>query len=157
MIVLITGANGFVGSAVCARLSNSGVAIRPVVRHLTFDASSIHSLPPVVADLQGDTDWAASLENVSAVIHLAARVHVMNDQSLDPLAIYRQVNVDATLNLACQAARAGVRRFVFVSSIKVNGEVTKLGQPFTADDIPLPLDPYGVSKLEAERGLRDIE
>jgi len=81
----------------------------------------------------------------------------MQDDATDPLQAYREVNVKGTLNLASQAAQAGVRRFVFVSSIKVNGEATQPGQPFTADDVPSPLDPYGVSKLEAERGLREIE
>jgi nucleoside-diphosphate-sugar epimerase len=157
MTVLITGANGFVGSALCSRLSNSGVSVRPVVRNVDTAALSIYPLLPVVTDLERDTDWAAGLGSVSAVIHLAARVHVMDEQSADPLAAYRQVNVAATLNLARQAAQAGVRRFVFVSSIKVNGEVTLLGQPFTADDVPEPLDSYGVSKFEAEQGLRQIE
>jgi nucleoside-diphosphate-sugar epimerase len=103
------------------------------------------------------TDWNAALKGVQVVVHCAARVHVMDDRSLDPLETYRQVNVDGTLNLASQAAQAGVRRFVFVSSIKVNGEVSRPSQPFTADEVPAPLDPYGISKLEAELGLREIE
>lgn len=103
------------------------------------------------------TDWNLALKGVQAVVHCAARVHVMQDDATDPLQAYREVNVNGTLNLARQAAQAGVRRFVFVSSIKVNGEATQPGQPFTADDVPLPLDPYGVSKFEAEVGLRDIE
>ena len=98
----------------------------------------------------------SALRNVEQVVHLAARVHVMNDKSLDPLAEFRRVNVEGTANLARQAAAAGVRRFVFLSSIKVNGEFTELGQPFTADDVSAPEDPYGVSKLEAEQFLRQI-
>lgn len=90
------------------------------------------------------------------MVHAAARVHVMDDRASDPLAEFRRINVQGTLNLARQAAAAGVRRFVFISSIKVNGEATKLGIPFSADDIPAPLDPYGVSKMEAEQGLREI-
>jgi UDP-glucose 4-epimerase len=86
-------------------------------------------------------------------MHCAARVHVMAESVADPLAEFRRVNVQGTLNLARQAAAAGVRRFVFVSSIKVNGEATQLGRPFMADDAPAPLDAYGVSKMEAEQGL----
>lgn len=97
------------------------------------------------------------MQGVGALVHCAARVHVMQDDAADPLEAYRLVNVEGTLNLARQAATAGVRRFVFVSSIKVNGEASLSGQPFTADDVPTPLDPYGVSKLEAEQGLRELE
>jgi UDP-glucose 4-epimerase len=96
------------------------------------------------------------IETVDAVVHLAARVHVMQETTADPLAEFRRVNVQGTMNLARQAASAGVRRFVFVSSIKVNGEATQLGRPFMADDAPAPLDAYGVSKMEAEQGLREI-
>lgn len=96
------------------------------------------------------------MRNVEQVVHLAARVHVMNDKSSDPLVEFRRVNVDGTANLARQAAAAGVKRFVFLSSIKVNGEFTEVGQPFTADAVPEPKDPYGVSKYEAEQLLRHI-
>jgi UDP-glucose 4-epimerase len=106
--------------------------------------------------LEPSTDWTAALDGVSAVIHCAARVHVMADTAADPLEEFRHVNVQGTLNLARQAAAAGVRRFVFVSSIKVNGEATQPGAPFTADDAPAPLDAYGVSKMEAEQGLREL-
>jgi nucleoside-diphosphate-sugar epimerase len=110
-----------------------------------------------VGDLLPATDWSAALQDVDKLVHCAARVHVMQDDSTDPLRAYRLVNVECTLNLARQAAASGVRRFVFVSSIKVNGEATQPRQPFSADDLPAPLDPYGVSKLEAEQGLREIE
>ncbi len=102
------------------------------------------------------TDWGLALQGVDAVVHCAARVHVMQDDATDPLQAYREVNVKGTLNLASQAAQAGVQRFVFVSSIKVNGECTEVGMPFTADDVPAPEDPYGVSKHEAEELLRKI-
>ncbi len=102
------------------------------------------------------TDWTVALRSVDQVAHLAARVHVMNDKSMDPLAEFRQVNVEGTANLARQAAAAGVRRFVYLSSIKVNGEFTQEGHPFTADDAPAPEEPYGVSKHEAEQVLRQI-
>jgi UDP-glucose 4-epimerase len=107
--------------------------------------------------MTASTDWYTALNGVQSVVHCAARVHVMQDDVTDPLQAYREVNVNGTLNLASQAAQTGVRRFVFVSSIKVNGEATLPGKPFTADDLPSPLDPYGVSKLEAEQGLREIE
>ena len=106
--------------------------------------------------LASDTDWSEALKNVEQVVHLAARVHVMNDKSSDPFAEFRRVNVEGTAALARQAAAAGVRRFVFLSSVKVNGEFTEAGQPFTADDVPAPEDPYGVSKHEAEQLLRQI-
>ena len=110
----------------------------------------------LVGDLLPPTKWETALLGIDVVVHCAARVHVMHDDASDPLDAYRIVNVDGTLNLARQAAQAGVRRFVFISSIKVNGEATQPGRPFTADDIPMPVDPYGVSKLEAEQGLQII-
>lgn len=110
----------------------------------------------MVGDLEATTDWRTALDGVDSVVHLAARVHVMQDTASDPLAEFRRVNVAGTLNLARQAALAGVRRLVFVSSVKVNGEGTMPGRPYTADDVPAPLDAYGVSKHEAEVGLREI-
>jgi nucleoside-diphosphate-sugar epimerase len=109
-----------------------------------------------IGSLSSDTDWMKALIKVEQVVHLAARVHVMNDNSSDPLAEFRRVNVEGTAALARQAAAAGVRRFVFLSSIKVNGEFTEQGQPFTADDVPAPVDSYGFSKHEAEQLLRQI-
>lgn len=155
-MILVTGGTGFVGSALLKRLLNDGLEAR---------ASARSSLPAELNDVQchknrdmtASTDWNAALIRVHAVVHCAARVHVMQDDSADPLQAYREVNVNGTLNLASQAAQAGVRRFVFISSVKVNGEATQPGEPFTADDVPSPLDPYGVSKQEAEQGLREIE
>ncbi|ALQ02335.1 UDP-glucose 4-epimerase [Pseudomonas brassicacearum] len=119
-----------------------------------------HSPGPIstvrIESFSAQTQWNAHLANVDTVIHCAARVHVMNDTEADPLAAFRQVNVEGTLNFARQAAEAGVRRFIFISSIKVNGEGTSPGQPYAADDIPAPADPYGVSKQEAEQGLREV-
>ena len=109
-----------------------------------------------VGDLDANTDWSVALTGVTSVVHTAARVHVMKDQTADPLAEFRRVNVAGTLNLARQASAAGVKRLVFVSSIKVNGEQTQIGQPFTEKDVARPLDPYGISKYEAEEGLRRI-
>jgi nucleoside-diphosphate-sugar epimerase len=156
--VLVTGATGFVGSALVSRLaadrSFSGVvaAVRGNAAAKPEGVWQVH-----VGDLLPTTDWGPSLLGVDALVHCAARVHVLLDDAMDPLQAYREVNVIGTLNLARQAAQAGVGRFVFVSSIKVNGESTQPGQPFSAADVPSPLDPYGVSKLEAEQGLRDIE
>lgn len=156
-MILVTGANGFVGSALVRRLAvdRTCKGVVAAVRHKT--ESRTEGVKQVqVGDFLSAIDWSAALTGVEAVVHCAARVHVMQDDAIDPLQAYREVNVNGTLNLARRAAQAGVRRFVFVSSIKVNGEATQPGQPFTADDMPSPSDSYGMSKLEAEQGLRDI-
>nr|WP_314876125.1 SDR family oxidoreductase [uncultured Pseudomonas sp.] len=151
--ILVTGANGFIGAALCrSLLALPGRDVRGSVRgpHARLPVG----LQPVqVATLDGSTDWQAALAGVDQVVHTAARVHVMHDSSSDPLAAFRQVNVEGTLNLARQAALAGVKRFIFISSIKVNGEANPAGRPYQADDSPAPGDAYGVSKLEAEQGL----
>ena len=154
MKALVTGANGFLGKFLCTALRQTGHVVFAAMR--TVDVQKNVSKQVVVGLINGDTDWSAGLNGVDAVIHLAARVHVMNDTASDPLTEFRKVNVDGTLNLAMQAAQAGVRRFIFISSIKVNGEATQVGKPFTADDIANPQDPYAVSKLEAEQGLLNI-
>lgn len=154
MTTLVTGANGFVGSALCARLRRDDVSVRGAVRALSSLPDGAETV--VIGSLSSETEWTAALSKVEQVVHLAARVHVMNDKSSDPLAEFRRVNVEGTVALARQAAVAGVRRFVFLSSVKVNGEFTKPGHPFTADDVPAPEDPYGVSKHEAEQLLRQI-
>jgi nucleoside-diphosphate-sugar epimerase len=110
----------------------------------------------VVGDLSASQDWSQALDGVDVVVHCAARAHVMKDTTQDPLAVYRESNTHATLNLAKQAVQAGVKRFVFVSSIKVNGEWTEQAKPFTPNDTPIPTDPYGISKYEAEQGLKQI-
>ena len=154
MVVLVTGANGFVGSALCARLNRDEVSVRSAVRArnlLPFGTDAFQ-----IGSLSADTDWSDALSNVEQVVHLAARVHIMKEIGLDPLAEFRLVNVKGTANLATQAAAAGVKRFIFLSSIKVNGEFTEQGQPYSADDVPAPADPYGVSKHEAEELLKQI-
>lgn len=108
-----------------------------------------------VGELAKDTDWNVALRGVNAVVHTAARVHMMEDPAIQPLAEFRRINVESTLNLARQAVAAGVQRFVFLSSIKVNGESTPLDRPFNADDTPNPSDAYALSKYEAEQGLRE--
>lgn len=134
------------GRGVQARLHEVGIPIRLISRS---------KLPGYfhVPEIDGTTKWTEPLARVSGVIHLAARVHAVRDFSADPLAEFRRVNVEGTLNLARQSVANGVRRFIFISSIKVNGEGTPLDQPYSADDVPSPLDPYGISKHEAELGL----
>lgn len=148
---LVTGGNGFVGAALFFRLLRDGIPALGVVRREPVSPGCIRG-----PGLEGDADWSALLEGCRAVIHTAARVHVMHDPATDPLAAYRAANVDGTLRLARQAAAAGVQRFVFLSSIKVNGERTAPGQAFTASDDPTPQDAYGISKTEAEAGLMKL-
>lgn len=154
--IVVTGATGFVGSALVGMLRTlPQFEVLAWVRKTPVHAvSGVQYLQQ--GDLSTDASWQKGLAGVDVLVHAAARVHVMNDTATDPLTEFRRVNVQGTLNLARQAAAAGVRRFVFISSIKVNGEATALDQPFFADDVPAPLDPYGVSKWEAELGLRDI-
>jgi nucleoside-diphosphate-sugar epimerase len=154
MTTLVTGANGFVGSALCARLRKDGVSVRGAVRTLKSQPDGGEEV--AIGGLFSKTDWTSALRSVRQVVHLASRVHVMDEKSLDPLSEFRRVNVAGTANFARQAATAGVKRFVYLSSIKVNGEFTPTGQPFIADDVPTPEDPYGVSKYEAEQVLRRI-
>ncbi|MBW7924914.1 MAG: SDR family oxidoreductase [Burkholderiaceae bacterium] len=148
-MILVTGATGFVGTALVARLRADGRRVRPTSRR------SLAGYVPV-GMLDAMTDWSVPLEGVDAVVHLAARVHVMRDDARDPLAAFRATNVDATIHLAKQAAQRGVRRFVFVSSVKVNGETTFGEAAFNAEDKPAPVDPYGVSKREAEEALLEL-
>lgn len=151
--VLVTGANGFIGRAVCSDLASRAYRVRGVVRHPHRTVSQGEFECLSMDEIDANTDWSGALDGVDTIVHLAARVHLMRETASDPLAEFRRTNVALTLNLARQAAAAGVRRFIFISSIKVNGEVTPVGQPFTAEDAPHPIDPYGISKLEAEQGL----
>jgi len=155
-MVLITGATGFIGSALMRRLVLQGEsAIVAAVRRPQCDLPKGVRIVQV-GDLLPDSRWQDALQSVKVVVHAAARVHVMNDTIGDPLAEFRRVNVLGTLNLARQAAEAGVARLVFISSIKVNGEMTLPGRAFQPHDDPAPVDPYGISKMEAELGLRDL-
>lgn len=154
--VAVTGATGFVGHALLAAL----------VQYEHFSACGLVRRVPVnalphmeylsVGELGGRQDWRAALTGMDVLVHTAARVHVMNDIATDPLAEFRRINVEGTLRLARQAVSAGVRRFVFVSSVKVNGDTSVPGGAFTAEDTPAPQDAYGISKCEAEDGLRNV-
>ena len=153
--LLVTGASGFVGRAIVATAAiTPGWRVRAASRRPIPVPASVQTTP--AAELSDRGDWRDALRGADVVIHTAARVHVMHETAGDPLAEYRRVNVDGTLELARQARAAGVRRFVFLSSIKVNGETTQPGRPFTAEDVPAPLDAYGVSKYEAEKALEAL-
>ena len=149
MRVVVTGATGFVGKALCVEFVAHGHAVVPAVRRASCLAGEV-----VVGDIDGATDWTTALAACDAVVHLAARVHVMDDTAHDPLAQYRATNTDATLNFARQAAQVGVKRFVYISTIKVNGEGR--GTAYCETDAPAPGDAYAISKWEAEQGLQRI-
>lgn len=154
--VFLTGATGFVGSAIARRLLADGCgSLVCAVRNPAADVPS-PAQAVVCRDFAVNGEWQAALSGVDVVIHSAARVHVMNDSEADPLAAFRRVNVEGTLNLARQAVAAGVKRFVFISSIKVNGEGTAAGSAYHADDAAAPQDPYGISKHEAEQQLLQL-
>lgn len=157
MKILLTGGSGFVGGALLSALAKHGIDVIPAYRekHTRFDAGSQRAVF-IFSDLSSAAEWSGILETISVVIHAAARAHIMKDEVADPLAEYRRVNVEGTLNLARQAAAAGVKRFIFISSIKVNGESTALGKPVRVSDVPAPEDPYGLSKFEAEQGLLQL-
>ena len=153
----MTGATGFVGRALVQRLLADDESQRLVVAvRRGGQRWPEQVLPIVTGDLNPSADWSGALKGVAVVFHSAARVHVMEDTEVDPLTAFRAVNVDSTLNLARQAATAGVKRFVFISSVKVNGESTQPGRVFTDADAPNPQDAYGQSKHEAEQGLRQV-
>jgi nucleoside-diphosphate-sugar epimerase len=151
MKILVTGSNGFVGRAVCAEAAVRDHAVRQAIRAAATTAADC-----AVGNIDAQTDWHAALQGVDVVIHLAARVHVMQETATDPLAAFREVNTAGTENLARQAAEMGVKRLVYVSSIKVNGESTAPGQAFCEDEEMLPQDPYGLSKWEAEQALHRV-
>lgn len=158
-VVLVTGASGFVGSTLCAQLSAAGYAVRGVRRNIGRDAPPPDIADPVswitIPDIGPDTSWDEALHGVTTVVHLAASVHMMRDVTANLLAEFRRVNALGTEALAWAAARAGVKHFVFLSSIKVNGEETR-GTAFTELDAPDPQDPYAISKWEAEQALHRI-
>ncbi|MDM7483097.1 MAG: SDR family oxidoreductase [Halomonas sp.] len=151
--VLLTGATGFVGHTLLGQLfERESYKVTVALRAANgFDRCEAQ----VVGDFSQVADWSTALTNQQVVIHAAARAHIMKDEVADPLVEYRRVNVDGTLNLARQAAAAGVQRFIFISSIGVNGNINT--QPFTEDDMPNPAELYAQSKWEAEQGLWEIQ
>jgi len=151
---MVTGANGFVGQDFCAEALTRGFMVCGATRLSGTPLPNIKNV--VVSDINGMSDWRLALEGCDIVVHLAARVHVMHESSDDPLAEFRHVNVAGTERLARSAAAAGVRRFVYVSSIKVNGEETSEGEAYTEQYNAAPQDPYGVSKWEAEQALHQV-
>jgi nucleoside-diphosphate-sugar epimerase len=155
--VVVTGADGFVGRALCAQLAAASIPWRGLVR-VARHAGVAHGDVVEVGDLATATDAQldAALAGAEAVVHLAGRAHVLRETAADPLAAFRAANVVATERLARAAVRASVGRFVLASTVKVNGEATAPGRPFRPDDRPAPGDAYGVSKLEAERALAAI-
>ncbi|MDB9444788.1 UDP-glucose 4-epimerase family protein [Anabaena sp. CS-542/02] len=151
--LLLTGATGFIGRYLYQEAKAAGWPICAALRqnHALDIQKQI-----VVGNLTPQTNWSQAIKGIDYVIHLAARVHVMKDKASNPLKEFREINVYGTLNLARQAAQHGVKRFIYLSSIKVNGEKTTPGRPFTADDTSAPQDPYGISKAEAEIQLRQL-
>jgi UDP-glucose 4-epimerase len=153
--IFITGSTGFVGQALVRLLDNNAYVLTAAVRqHSEILPKAVSQF--FIGDINACADCSKILSEVEVVIHLAARVHVMKDESADPLEAFRLTNTTATLNLARQAAAAGVKRFVFLSSVKVNGEFSAKGKPFTPEDDYIPSDPYGLSKYAAEKGLLEI-
>lgn len=149
--ILVTGANGFLGSRLAGYLREREKSVTCVTRSKIASDCEVENI--VIPSFKQDRMWRDALDGVKTVIHCAARVHAMNDIKYDPLDVFREVNTLGTLDLARQAAEAGVKRFIFISSIKVNGESTQANCPFTAFDKRFPKDAYGKSKSEAEERL----
>ncbi len=145
--VLVTGATGFVGRELCRRLESNNVDYVKAIRH--DDTNRFRTV--AVGDISATTDWTLALIGVDVVVHLAGRAHILHDEETDPLAAFRSVNVDGTVNLARQAGAAGVRRFVFISTVKVLGEGG--AKPYCEDSQPAPIGSYAYSKWLAECGL----
>ena len=154
MKLLITGGNGFVGRNLSLEALEWGFSVRVATRARSAFSEALECV--TTGDIDGSTDWLNALKSCDSVVHLAARTDFTHTSASASLIEMQNVNVDGALALARQAAAAGIRRFIYISSIKVNGEATCLGKPFTAEDTPDPEDAYGLSKAEAEAGLRQI-
>jgi len=152
-IILVTGSTGFIGRNLCNYLKGKGHYVRAAMRDNSICPVGIDERCQV-GDVNGATDWRQALNGVDAVVHLAGRAHVLKDSAANPIESFRKVNVLGTEHLAKSCAEAGVRRFIFISSVKVNGEGRE--KPYSETDIPAPEDSYGISKLEAEKALIDI-
>ena len=149
--ILVTGANGFVGQPLCALLQANGFKVRAAVRAGKSAPPGTESV--VIGDIGPETDWTQAVQGVDAVVHLAARVHQMQDSAADPLPLYRAVNCEGAVRLAAQAQAAGVKRFIYISSITVQGEGSGFKRAYAASDAPNPQTPYATSKIEAEQAL----
>jgi len=152
--IAVTGSTGFLGTKLVSVLALNEVQGSLFLREKSNDIKGFNTF--ITPTINGSTQFKAGLHHIDCVIHCAARVHIMNDHSKKPLEEFLEVNTYGTLNLARQAAKAGVKRFIYLSSIKVNGESTRQGCPFSEIDNPVPHDPYGISKYEAEQGLLKI-
>ncbi len=153
MRVLVTGASGFVGGHLCQALIDTGHEVTAALRRGPIDDLPPEVLQVNVGDMGAQTEWRDALNGVEGVMHLAARTHVMDETATDAEALYRQINVDATARLAEQAAGAGVKRFVYLSSVKAGAENSAPGKPLTVDDPPVPEDAYGRTKRDGEAAL----
>lgn len=153
MNVLLTGATGFVGGHILRYLTKNDLKMSVLGRTVPSGLPKESFFCAVIDDT---ANYSSALKNVDVIVHSAARAHIMNDQSLDPLEEFRKVNTKGTMNLAKQASEAGVKRFIFISSVKVNGEATSSKTPFTSSDPRLPEDAYGRSKSEAEEALLSL-
>ncbi len=160
MKIFITGVTGFIGKSLAAHLQKINIPLRLCYRsssNLPKNLAGIESF--VISEIDKNTEWKKGLEGCDVVIHLAAKVHEMRDSNASPEVLFHQyesINTKATLNLATEAAASGIKRFIFLSSIKVNGESTLPGKPFTSKDLPCPSGPYAISKWNAEQGLKKI-
>lgn len=162
MKILVTGATGFIGQKLIQYL----LEYTDATLHLVIRADNLPNFEAQrynhriiitrVDNISSNTNWQETLVDCQVIIHAAARVHIMNEQSRNPLKAFREVNVEGTLHLAKEAALRGVKRFIYLSSIKVNGEYSSLDKPFGPNDIAMPEHPYSISKYEAEQGLMNI-
>ncbi len=153
--ILVTGAGGFIGGHLCRELVSAGFSVRAATRRpVTIEGLGNLVKRAVIGDVGPGTDWSEALTEVGAVIHLAARTHILKETSADSLAAYRRVNVEGTRSLVEASIRCGVRRFLLISSIKAVGEETRAGEAFSEESPCHPSEPYGISKWEAEQVLR---
>ena len=150
-MILLTGSSGFIGSNLSKELDKRKIKYLPVSRNKDHSKKKYFYQIP---NIDGGTNWTDALKDCSSVIHTAARVHVMKDSSKDPLSKFRKVNVAGTINLARQSIEEGIQKFIYLSTIKVNGDDTEIGKPFFYNDSNLPSDPYAISKFEAEEKLK---
>ena len=165
--ICVTGANGFIGKSVCEVLRKSNKSVRAVTRNLNISKNSNNIEYKIIDDINDKTNWKKVLVDIDCIIHCAGRAHIMNETKKDELKIYRSVNVDGTKHLVEEAVKAGVKRVVFLSSVKVNGENTNnkfsdtnskrpKKNTFTHNDMPDPKDSYALSKFEAEKILWEV-